>query len=50
MEVEERQIVETWDEVTEYALSKWFDVHYQKDKEYEWYYKDGEYWEAIIND
>lgn len=50
METEERQIVETWDEVTQYAVNKWFDVHYQKNKDYEWYYKDGEYWESIIND
>ena len=47
---DEKILLMSRDEVIKYAADKWFDVHYQKDKEYEWYYKDSEYWEAIIND
>ena len=49
-ETEERKVVESWDDVTKYAVKKWFNVHYQEDKEYEWYYKDGKYEEEIVND
>ena len=49
-ETEGRKVIEGWGDVIEYAVEKWYNVHYQTDKKYEWYYKDGIYEEEIIND
>ena len=47
---DEKSLFKTQGEVIDYAVEKWFDIHYNKEKKYEWYYKDGEYNEDVIND
>lgn len=47
---ENKILLSSQEEVINYAIVKWFNVFYDKDKHYEWYYKDGEYSEDIIND
>ena len=49
-ETEERKVVESWEDVTTFAVKKWFDIHYRADKEYEWHFKDGKYEEEVFND
>lgn len=44
-----REVFLGWTEVIEFAAKEWFDIYYQKDKEYGWYYKDGDYSEDVID-
>ena len=47
---DEKVILSNTDDVIKYSIEKWFNVHYDKNKNYDWYYKDGEYSEDIIDD
>ena len=46
----EREMVEGWKEVEDFAVEKWYNVYYDKTKKYDWYYKDGVYEEEVVND
>ena len=46
----ERKLCESWDDVIKFAVKKWYNIHYNADKEYEWRYKDGKYEEDVVED
>lgn len=47
---DEKRLFKDPKDVVEYAVEEWFNIYYNKERRYEWYYKDGEYSEVIIND